>query len=103
MKFNGPAPELVNGRLAMLGVLWVAPTEASTGETALSQFIHAPWWTYAWLAVWVYATLAPLLKGAKMEPFGIFTPRAEVTNGRAAMLGFVILMVLEWKSGVPFF
>lgn len=34
---------------------------------------------------------------------GPFTPRAEITNGRAAMLGFAILVLLESKSGVPFF
>ncbi len=34
---------------------------------------------------------------------GIFTPRAEITNARAAMLGFAILLLLENKSGVPFF
>jgi hypothetical protein len=33
----------------------------------------------------------------------VFTPRAELANGRAAMLGFAILLVLEANSGVPFF
>jgi hypothetical protein len=50
-----------------------------------------------------YASLVPILKGAKREAFGIFTPRAEVTNARAAMLGFGLLLILESKSGVPFF
>jgi hypothetical protein len=34
---------------------------------------------------------------------GFFTPRAEITNGRAAMLGFAVLVALEYKAGVPFF
>jgi hypothetical protein len=34
---------------------------------------------------------------------GIFTPQAEILNGRAAMLGFGILLALEYKAGVPFF
>jgi hypothetical protein len=34
---------------------------------------------------------------------GIFTPQAEITNGRAAMLGFAVLAALEYKAGVPFF
>ena len=34
---------------------------------------------------------------------GIFSPRAETTNGRAAMLGFGILLLLEANSQVPFF
>ena len=34
---------------------------------------------------------------------GWFTPVAEITNGRAAMLAFGILLFLEYKSGVPLF
>ena len=34
---------------------------------------------------------------------GVFTPRAEITNARAAMLGFAVLLLLENKSAVPFF
>lgn len=34
---------------------------------------------------------------------GIFTPQAEIWNGRAAMLGFGILLALEYNAGVPFF
>lgn len=34
---------------------------------------------------------------------GIFTPQAEILNGRAAMLGFAVLAALEYKAGVPFF
>lgn len=37
MRFNGPAPELINGRLAMVGLLAVAMQEAETGQTALHQ------------------------------------------------------------------
>jgi hypothetical protein len=34
---------------------------------------------------------------------GWFTPRAEFTNGRAAMIGWAVLLWLESKAGVPFF
>ena len=34
---------------------------------------------------------------------GMFTPRAELTNGRAAMLAFAVLLALEQRAGVPFF
>ena len=34
---------------------------------------------------------------------GPFSPRAELTNGRAAMLGFAVLAALESTAGVPFF
>ena len=33
----------------------------------------------------------------------MFTPRAELTNGRAAMLAFAVLLALEQRAGVPFF
>ena len=34
---------------------------------------------------------------------GWFTPRAEITNARAAMLGFAVVAALEWNAGVCFF
>ena len=34
---------------------------------------------------------------------GAFTPRAELTNGRAAMLGIAALLFLEQTAGVAFF
>ena len=34
---------------------------------------------------------------------GWFTPVAEITNGRAAMLAFGVLLFLEYKSRVPLF
>lgn len=34
---------------------------------------------------------------------GWFTPQAEVTNARAAMLGIAVVAVLEWNAGVCFF
>lgn len=36
MKFNGPVPERVNGRLAMLAFLYIAQHEAETGQTGVS-------------------------------------------------------------------
>eukprot|EP00877_Chromochloris_zofingiensis_P013543 jgi/Chrzof1/8442/Cz03g10240.t1_ELIP9[v5.2] len=103
MRFNGPGPELINGRLAMLGFLLAARNEFQTGETVLQQSMHVPWPWLLLLAVVVYASLVPMLKGARHEAFGIFSPRAEVTNGRAAMLGFAVLLLLENKAGVAFF
>ena len=34
---------------------------------------------------------------------GAFSPKAEVTNGRAAMLGIAILLALEQNAGASFF
>ncbi|PNW72174.1 hypothetical protein CHLRE_16g679250v5 [Chlamydomonas reinhardtii] len=104
MKFNGPAPELINGRLAMLGLVAGAWEEAhGAGQTFAQQAAQLPLAELLLLGVWVYASLVPILKGAKMEAFGMFTPRAEITNGRAAMLALGVLLLLEDKAGVPFF
>ncbi|GBF88350.1 hypothetical protein Rsub_01062 [Raphidocelis subcapitata] len=103
LKFNGPAPELVNGRLAMVGLLAVARAEAETGQTALQLLQHGTPWQYAGAALWVWASMVPILSGARHEAFGMFTPRAEYANARAAMLGWAVLLALEHKAGVPFF
>lgn len=87
----------------MCGLLIAASREAESGEMFLSQLQHAPVQEYLVVLLWVYASLVPILKGARSEAFGIFSPRAEVTNSRAAMLGFACILILEWKSGVPFF
>ncbi|GFR47881.1 hypothetical protein Agub_g9691 [Astrephomene gubernaculifera] len=103
LKFNGPAPELINGRLAMLGLLAGGWREAHGAGTLAQQAALLPPGEWLLLGVWVWASLVPVLKGAKMEAFGWFTPRAEITNGRAAMVGFAVLLWLEDKAGVPFF
>eukprot|EP00798_Chlamydomonas_sp_ICE-L_P024927 gene24927-10578_t len=103
MKFNGPAPELINGRLAMLGFVMAAYKENETGELMASQLEHLSIGVCLQLAFLVWASLVPITKGVKNEAFGPFSPRAEIVNGRAAMLAFVALAVLENKAGVPFF
>lgn len=75
MKFNGPAPELINGRLAMIGILAVANNEIQTEQTVLQQALTASPWVYILLLVWVYASMVPLLKGARHEAFGRFLPQ----------------------------
>ncbi|MEW5307734.1 MAG: hypothetical protein WDW36_010111 [Sanguina aurantia] len=103
MAFAGPGPELINSRLAMVGLVGISYLEAESGQTAL-QLMASPqmgWQLVA--ALFIYASLVPVLAGAKMEPFGPFTPKAEIVNGRAAMLGWAALLMLEYKAGVPFF
>ena len=70
MKFNGPAPELINGRLAMIGFLAAASNELQSGSTVLQQALSASPWMYVMLGVWVYASLVPMFKGARHEAFG---------------------------------
>lgn len=87
MRFNGPAPELVNGRLAMIGILAAARGEALGGGTVLAQ-AHAlaasPSWAWAGLALVVYASLVPILKGARHEAFGEQRPQLRACRLPAA-------------------
>merc|ERR1711924_424363 len=43
------------------------------------------------------------LKNGKPEEFGSFNADAEMLNGRAAMMGFLTLLILEGLSGQSFF
>ena len=113
-KFAGPAPEVINGRLAMAFLPIVAVLEASTGASARQLGTHLvsagpalpadtlPALSLA-LAI-IAASLAPVRVGAIAEAVGPFTPAAERANGRAAMLGWAALLWLEARAGgVPFF
>ncbi|CAK0760058.1 hypothetical protein CVIRNUC_002740 [Coccomyxa viridis] len=103
LKFNGPGPELINGRLAQWGFVSAALGEAQSGKLIAEQLQEA-WPSVLFLsALIIYASLIPICKGAKREPFGIFTPRREIIHCRLAMLGFASLLFLETKSGVVFF
>lgn len=105
MGFAGTAPELLHGRLAMVGFTASAVLESRTGMTVASLFdqMHsAVVWT---TTLCVLATLVPLSYDAtpQRNPFGVFRATAETLNGRLAMLGFVLLVAIEAKTGVPFF
>ena len=54
----------------MLAFLAVPSNEVQSGDTVLQQALAAPWWVYAALLLWVYASMVPLLKGARHEAFG---------------------------------
>ena len=100
MKISGPAPEKINGRLAMVALLSAIKREAATGESVLQQLQHSPDWLLLALSLAVvYASLVPVLAGAKDEDFGWMSVRAEKVNGRAAMLGFAALLAAEHHLG----
>ncbi|RMZ54497.1 hypothetical protein APUTEX25_002073, partial [Auxenochlorella protothecoides] len=95
MRFDGPAPERINGRLAMLAVITGVLEELRSGHGIIWQAQHPnPLIAVSFLAI-IYASLVPILKGAVYEDFGIFTVVAEKLNGRAAMIGFASLLALE--------
>ena len=80
-----------------------AAAEAQTGLTFRQQAAALPADRAALCALILVASLIPISKGAISEPFGVFTPRAERVNSRAAMLAIAVLVWLEAQSGTPFF
>lgn len=80
-----------------------AVAEARTGLTFQQQAANLPVDRAALVALILVASLVPISKGVVSEAFGVFTPRAERVNSRAAMLAFAVLVWAEAQSGVPFF
>ncbi|KAL6646958.1 hypothetical protein ACP70R_014395 [Stipagrostis hirtigluma subsp. patula] len=106
LAFSGPAPERINGRLAMVGFVSALAVEASRGGGLLSQAGSGSGLTSfaVTAAVLSVASLVPLLQGVSVEARsgGAFTADAELWNGRFAMLGLVALAVTEYITGAPF-
>ena len=62
--------ELINGRLAMLGIVFSAMEEAKTGLTVSEQAQQLNVPMFILLGSIAYASLVPIMKGAKTEAFG---------------------------------
>lgn len=103
MAFSGPAPELINGRLAMLAFVAALGAELSSGESVLRQAAEEPTGVALAVVTFAVASLIPLLSTTRREAFGPFSPAAEMLNGRAAMLGFAALLCLEKLHGAALF
>ncbi|CAN6165314.1 unnamed protein product [Urochloa humidicola] len=106
LAFSGPAPERINGRLAMVGFVSALAVEAARGDGLLAQAGNGAgltWFAYT-AVVLSAASLAPLLQGESAEgrSGGLFTADAELWNGRLAMLGLVALAATEYLTGAPF-
>ncbi|RCV09735.1 LOW QUALITY PROTEIN: hypothetical protein SETIT_2G053200v2 [Setaria italica] len=99
LAFSGPAPERINGRLAMVGFVSALAMEASRGGGLLSQAGSGSGLACfaATAAALSVASLVPLLKGD-----GAAAADAELWNGRFAMLGLVALAFNEYLTGAPF-
>ncbi|TVU41797.1 hypothetical protein EJB05_15349, partial [Eragrostis curvula] len=106
LAFSGPAPERINGRLAMVGFVSAIAVEASTrGDGLFAQAASGTgqaWFAYVVAALSV-ASIVSLLQGESVEArsSGIMTANAELWNGRLAMLGLVALAVTEYLTGSP--
>ena len=99
MAFSGPAPELINGRLAMLAFVSAFFAELSSGESVLKQWADEPTGVLLTFVLFSAASLIPMMNGANREAFGPFSPKAEELNGRAAMIGFAALLIVEGVRG----
>nr|BAJ90265.1 predicted protein [Hordeum vulgare subsp. vulgare] len=106
LAFSGPAPERINGRLAMVGFVAALSVEAARGGGLLDQVGSGArlGWFLTTAAVFSVASLVPLLQGQSVESksSGVWTADAELWNGRFAMLGLVALAVTEFITGTPF-
>ncbi|KAI4984378.1 hypothetical protein ZWY2020_005542 [Hordeum vulgare] len=107
MAFSGPAPERINGRLAMVGFCdgaggggrarRRAPLAARQRHRAGVVRPHRG-------VVLSMASLVPLLQGESAEgrAGAIMNANAELWNGCFAMLGLVALAATEIITGAPF-
>eukprot|EP01023_Acetabularia_acetabulum_P006224 TRINITY_DN125_c0_g2_i1.p1 TRINITY_DN125_c0_g2~~TRINITY_DN125_c0_g2_i1.p1 ORF type:complete len:317 (-),score=90.35 TRINITY_DN125_c0_g2_i1:464-1342(-) len=103
MSFSGPAPETINGRLAMLGFISALGAEAGSGQSIADQLAAAPLPIAITFATFVTASIIPIVKGTDEEAtLGPFTPQAEVLNGRLAMVGMLALLAIEASKGGAF-
>lgn len=113
MGAGGLAPEVINGRAAMIGFLAALGAELASHDSVFKQLGEGG--LAGMLAVWAAVTaasFAPLARGKSVEEtflkknpesLGPFKADAEMLNGRAAMMGLLALLVLEGMSGQSFF
>lgn len=102
MSFAGLAPEIINGRASMVGMLAAFGAELSTRQPVLKQIQTAPVLVAGAFGLIILASVIPIIRGADLSKKGAgpFTPRAEVWNGRLAMLSFALLIAVEtFKAG----
>ncbi|XP_077248012.1 early light-induced protein 1, chloroplastic-like [Tasmannia lanceolata] len=102
LAFSGPAPERINGRLAMIGFVAALGAELARGDDVVAQLANGglPWFVGSTVVLSI-ASLVPLFKGVTVQSKsdGIMTSDAEMWNGRFAMLGLVALVFTEYLKG----
>eukprot|EP00253_Pinus_taeda_P018360 PITA_18360 len=102
--FSGPAPETINGRLAMLGFVSAVGVEIASGRDLISQLASGgvPLFIGSSLLL-TLASVIPMFKGVSKESKSqeIMSSGAEMLNGRFAMLGLVALALTEYLKGGP--
>ncbi|XP_060179960.1 early light-induced protein 1, chloroplastic-like [Lycium barbarum] len=104
--FSGPAPERINGRLAMIGFVAAMGVELANGADLSAQLSSGGFsWFLGTSALLTLASLIPLFQGvsAESKSGGIMSANAEIWNGRFAMLGLVALAFTEYVKGAGLF
>merc|ERR1712216_202151 len=106
MGAGGIAPEVINGRAAMVGFLAAVGAELATQDSIFKQLgeggLGGMLFVFAAVSA---ASFAPIfngrsaqetfLKGSTPDEFGPFNAQAEMLNGRAAMMGLLFLLAAE--------
>ncbi|KAM0951852.1 putative chlorophyll A-B binding protein [Dioscorea sansibarensis] len=104
LAFSGPAPERINGRLAMIGFVSALAVEAARGQDLVEQLMNGglPWFLGT-AVLFSVASLVPLFKGVTVQSRSgdLMSSDAELWNGRFAMLGLVALVFTEYLKGGP--
>ncbi|CAN4091257.1 unnamed protein product [Withania somnifera] len=104
--FSGPAPERINGRLAMIGFVAAIGVELAKGGDLSVQLSSGGFsWFLGTSALLTLASVIPLFQGvsAESKSGGIMSADAEIWNGRFAMLGLVALAFTEYVRGGALF
>lgn len=97
MSFRGSAPEVINGRLAMLAVVALLGQEFVNGDSLAQQTSHVYFSVALLTGLVTSGSLFPLAKGVEVSHanLGIFKAGAEKLNGRLAMLAFAYFCFRE--------
>ncbi len=97
MSFAGLIPEVTNGRAAMVAMLAAFGAELATHQPVPVQIQKGPFLVVGAFVLVIAGSLAPVVRGANLDRngFGPFTQRAEIWNGRLAMLAFTLLLLVE--------
>lgn len=102
MGFSGLGPELINGRLCMLAFVAGAAAELKSGESIIQQFADAPGPILIVTLLVIAGSLIPMRNTGDRAPFGMFNAAAETLNGRAAMVGFAALLLIDTATKTHF-